>query len=93
MVGVFYSPRVRPNVWNRPGGGLAGVSRMGYRGGVIGYPRSGGTGRRLLSPRRPRQCGRRIPSLQDNSRGALGRRSGPLGCRLDPRWMGARGVR
>ena len=44
------------------GGSLAGGSRMGYRGGAIGYPRSGGSGRTLPSPRRARLCSRRRPS-------------------------------
>jgi hypothetical protein len=47
---------VRPNVWNRPGGALAGGTRISYWGGAIGYPRSGGTAR--AHTRRPRHQGR-----------------------------------
>ena len=64
-----------------------------YPGGAIGYPRNGGTYRKLPSPRRARLCSRRIPNPQDTRRDAPGKRSAPLRCRLAPRWMGARGVR
>ena len=58
----------------------------------VGYPRNGGTGRRLLSPRRARLCSRRIPSHLYKHTDAPDKRSAPLWRRLDPQWMGARGV-
>jgi hypothetical protein len=61
--------------------------------GAIGYGRNGGTDKRLLSPRRPRLCSRRTPSLLCRRAGAPDKRSAPLQYRRDPRWMGARGVR
>ena len=53
----------------------------------VGYPRSGGRRRRLLSPRRTRLCSRRTPSLRGNSRDAPGRRSEPLQYRRDRQWI------
>jgi hypothetical protein len=60
---------------------------------AFGYPRSGGKRRLLPSPRRARLYSRRTPSHLCRHRDALGKRSAPLRCRRDPRWMGARGVR
>ena len=78
---------ILPNVWNiRPGGALARVpgSCMGYRGGAIGYPRSGGKGRaRILLPLPP------SPGLGRSALLSPSRRCRRAGDPV-PQWMGAR---
>jgi hypothetical protein len=83
--------RIAPGQDHRRGSGaLAWSSCISHRGGAIDYPRSGGKRSRFLSPRHPRLCSRRTPSLRGRRRNARGRRSEPLRCRRDRRWMGVR---
>src|SRR5215208_6278600 len=54
-----------------------GVSSLLLRTRAIGYPRSGGRRRTLLSPRRTRLCSRRTPSLRGR-RGAQALETGVM---------------